>query len=113
MMHAANVLAEERGKIAIKAIKNATQLDGLSVVTLNDVTQTRDEHMFGTLPKWAKSMRTWGEAAVIQEGKNGKTGNRGLKMMLLGYSHNHSDNCCCMSKKETNCHQIKRHHLAW
>ena len=59
-MHAANVPIDERGKVAIEAIKNATQLDGLRIVTINNATQTRDEHMFGSLPKWAKAMRTWG-----------------------------------------------------
>ena len=40
MMLAANVPIVERGKVAIEAIKNATQLDGLHVVTIKDVTQT-------------------------------------------------------------------------
>ena len=71
-MHDANVPIDEHGKVAIEAIKNATQLDDLLVVAINDVTQTRDKHMFRSLPKWAKAMRTWGEAGVVKEGKHGK-----------------------------------------
>jgi preprotein translocase subunit SecA len=69
MMHTANVPIDEHSKVAIEAIKNATQLNGLHVVTINDITQTRDEHMFGLLPKWAKAMRTWGKAGVVKEEK--------------------------------------------
>ena len=82
MMLAANVPILERGKVAIEAIKNATQLDGLRVVTINNVTQTRDKHMFGSLSRWTKSLRTWDEAGVVKEGKHGKTGDRGIRMML-------------------------------
>jgi hypothetical protein len=82
MMLAANVPILERGKVAIEAIKNATQLDGLRVVTINNVTQTRDKHMFGSLSRWTKSLRTWDEAGMVKEGKHGKTGDRGIRMML-------------------------------
>lgn len=68
-MHTANVPIDERGKVAIEAIKNATQLNGLHVVTINDITHTRDKHMSRLLPKWANAMRSWGKAGVVKEGK--------------------------------------------
>ena len=43
-MGAANIPSDVRGKVAIKAIKCAMQLDGLSIVEIKGVSQTRDIH---------------------------------------------------------------------
>jgi hypothetical protein len=47
-------------------------------------------------------MRRWDEAGVVKEGKHGKSGDRGMRMMFVGYSHNRTDDCYRMWKKETN-----------
>ena len=102
MMGAAHVPTDIRGKVAIEAIKCATQLDGLVVVKLGDKTGTRDEHVFGANPKWAKNLRTWGEAGVVREGKDGKTGDRGQSMMFVGYANNRESDSVKMWNPETN-----------
>jgi hypothetical protein len=38
---------------------------------------TRDMYLFGANPTWSKKLHVWGEAGVVAEGKDSKTGNRG------------------------------------
>ena len=68
MMGAAHIPTKVWGKVAIKAIKCATQLDGLVVVKLGKKTATRDKHVFKANLKWSKNLRMWGEAGVVREG---------------------------------------------
>ena len=42
-------------------------------------------------PTWSKKLRAWGEAGVVAEGKNSKTGARGATMMFVGYAECKSD----------------------
>ena len=91
MMNGAYVPPTTRAKVAIEAIKTATSLDGLRVVTLGGKEASRDEHVFGSNPSWVDNMHTFGEAAVVTEGKNSKTGDRGVDMMFVGYTGRESD----------------------
>jgi hypothetical protein len=77
--------------VCVESIKLSYQLDGLRLVTINGVRKTRDEHVFGVLPKWAKNMRTFGEAGVVKDQKHGKMGEKGLPMMFVGYSDRESN----------------------
>ena len=52
MMSAANIPTGTRGKVAIEAIKCATQLDGLVIVKVDGESKTRDMHVYAKLPKW-------------------------------------------------------------
>ena len=90
-MEAAHVPAELQGQVVVEALKCATQLDGLRVVEIKGKKQTRDTHVHGKNPKWAMNMQTWGEAGVVKEGKDGKTGNRGINMMFVGYPLNQEE----------------------
>ena len=45
MMGAAHIPDDVRGKLAIEAIKCATQLDGLRVIKVQDKTGTQDFHV--------------------------------------------------------------------
>ncbi len=58
---------------------------------------TRD----GVIPKWASQLRTWGEAGVVKEGKDGKTGDRGVKMMFVGYPSNRESDSKRMFNPDT------------
>jgi len=102
MIGAAHVPTDVHGKVAIKAIKCVTQLDGLVVVKLGNKTGTRDEHVFEAYLKWSKNLRTWGKAGVVREGKAGKTGDRGQSMMFVGYTHNRESNSVRVWNLETN-----------
>jgi hypothetical protein len=52
--------------LAIKAIKCATQLNGLRVITVGGRTVKWDFHVFKSNPNWALNLRTWGEAGNEQ-----------------------------------------------
>ena len=56
MMGAAHVPHDVCGKLAIKAIKCATQLDGLRVIKVGDKTGTQDFHVFKSSPTWAVNL---------------------------------------------------------
>ena len=73
-------------KVALEAIACATQLDGLTVVTVNGKEAMRDVHMFGANPKRTTNLRVWGEGAIVTVGKDSKTGNKGTRMMFVGYA---------------------------
>jgi len=102
MMGAAHVPDDVRGKLAIEAIKCATQLDGLRVIKVGDKTGTRDFHVFKSNPSWAVNLRTWGEAGVVAEGSNGKSGDRGTEMMFVGYPANRESDSVRMWDPSTN-----------
>ena len=87
-MSAANIPTGTRGKVAIEAIKCATQLDGLVIVKIDSESKARDMHVYAKLPKWTKNMKTFGEAGVVKEGKNSKTDDHGIEMMFVGYPFN-------------------------
>jgi len=38
-------------------------------------------------------MRIFGEAGTVRTGKDGKVGDRGVTMMMVGYADNHEGNC--------------------
>ena len=71
MMAEANIPEGTRYKLCKEAIKTATDLDGLLLSTLNGLTKTRYEHAFGKNPKFAKHLRTWGEAGTVKTKKTG------------------------------------------
>ncbi len=102
LMGSANVPLDMRGKVAIEAIKCAVQLDGLQVIKLGSKVGTRDELCLGSNPRWSNNLRTWGEAGVVKEGKNKKTGDRGQAMMFVGYATNREHDSVRMWNPETN-----------
>ena len=77
--------------MALQAISCATQLDGLVVVEIKGKLATHDMHLFGANPTWSKKLCVWGEAGVVAEGKDSKTGDRGATMMFVGYAEHKGD----------------------
>ena len=61
------------------------------MVEVGGKTAMRDMHMFGANPSWAWKLRVWGEAGIVAEGKNSKTGDMGVTMMFVGYADHESD----------------------
>lgn len=72
MMGAAHIPDDVSGKLAIEAIKCATQL-GLGVIILGDKIGTQD-YVFNSNLNWAVNFRTQDEAGFVQEGLHGKSG---------------------------------------
>ena len=96
MMGAAHVPDDVCGKLAIEAIKCATQLDSLRVITLRGKTATWDFHVFKSNSNWAVNLRTWGEAGVVTDGPDGKSGDRGIEMIFVGYPANRESDSVSM-----------------
>ena len=70
-----------------------TQLDWLAVVTIDGKTTTRYKHWSKSDkdPKFAKCLRTWGEAGTVKTRRvtTSKIEDRGTTCMLVGYALNH------------------------
>jgi hypothetical protein len=77
--------------VALEAFACATQLDGHILVDMKGQLVTGDVHMFVANPLWSNRIRVWGEDGVMAEGKDSKTGDRGVKMMFVGYAECESD----------------------
>ena len=102
MMGAAHIPDDSRGKVSLEVLKCATMLDRLRIVEVNGKQKTRDEHIHGKNLKWATNLRTWGEAGVVKEGKDRKTGDKGIAMMFVGYPLNREADSVRMWNQKTN-----------
>jgi hypothetical protein len=69
-----------------------TALDNLIPVMWNGKTLTWYEHAGLEIPKFVKYLRTFGEAGIVKDKKDGKVGNRGITMMFVGYANSHAGN---------------------
>jgi hypothetical protein len=85
-------LDDDRFKLWPEAVKTATYLNNLMPVTIGGVTQTLWEHAGYKVPKWTKTLRMFGEAGIVKDGKKGNGLNRGLTMMFVGYSEDYAKN---------------------
>ena len=101
-MSAANIHTGTSGKVATKAIKCTTQLEGLVIVKVDGESKARDMHVYDKLPKWTRNMRTFGEAGVVKEGKDTKTGDRGIEVMFVGFPFNRESDTVRMWNPCTN-----------
>ena len=76
-----------------EAVKTATKLDWLTVMTLDGETKSRVEHYCGKVPSFASYLKTFGEAGTVTTGKDGKVGTRGVIMIFVGYADKHGRDC--------------------
>ena len=93
IMNAAQIPKGERFKLWSEAATTVTALDNLIPVTWNGKTLTRYEHAGHEIPKFVKHLRTFGEAGIVKDKKDGKVGDRGITMMFVGYANSHAGNC--------------------
>jgi hypothetical protein len=93
VMNAAQIPKSEHFKLWSEAATTVTALDNLISVTWNGITKTRYEHAGFEIPKSVKYLRTFGEAGIVNNGKDGKVGNRGITMVFVGYADEHAGNC--------------------
>ena len=92
MMYAANLPLEIRFRLYREAFQTATLLDGLQPVEINGVTKSRYNHWSnGSEPKWAKHLRTWGEAGTVKLTSlaTRKLEDRGVPCIFVGYATDH------------------------
>jgi Reverse transcriptase (RNA-dependent DNA polymerase) len=92
IMNAANVPRHFRYILWREAFQTATYLDGLIIMEIDGVKQTRYEHWGASTPKYSKCLRIWGEAGIVKLTKRGdsKIDDRGKICMFVGYSSLHA-----------------------
>ncbi len=112
MMIAGQIRNTELFKLWPEAVKTATHLNNLMPVTIGGVTQTRWEHAGYKVPKWAKTLQTFGEARIVKVCQKEKVLNRGLTMMFVGYSEDHAENVFQMLNPETS-RIAQSHNIIW
>ena len=67
----------------------------------NDVTKTRIELYSLEMLKFAKYLHTWGEAGTVESGKDGKLGDPGITIMMVGYVNHHEGDVYRRTNLET------------
>ena len=104
-MHQANIPKKICYRLWTKAFGTATLLDGLIVSEVNGQMMSRNEQFFGVgnNPKFAKHLRTWGEAGVVttKTKTTPKLNDRGTTCVFVGYSTDHARDCYDMWNPET------------
>ena len=95
MLEDAHIPYLKKYKIIQEAILTATKLDGLVVSTINNKTQTRYEYFGYPIPKFAKYLKTWGEAGVVKtkEKPAAKLRNNGTTCAMVRYADQHHGDC--------------------
>ena len=104
MMSAANVPEDMRYLFFPHVTETATKVDGLMVIEWKGKMATKYEHWFGKIPKFAKYLRTWGEAGVVttKAEVQPKPKDRGTTCMFIGYADDHDGDVYKMWNPETN-----------
>ncbi len=93
VMNVAQIPKSEQFKMWSEAAMTVTALDNLIPVTWKGETKTHYEHAGFEIPKFIKYLRTFGEAGIVKNGKDGKVGDRGITMAFVGYADGHAGNC--------------------
>ncbi len=101
MLIASQIPNTERFKLWPEAVVTATNLNNLMPVTIGDVTKTCWEHAGYKNPAWTKNLCTFGKAGIVKDCKKGKVLDRGIIMMFVGYSEDHTANVFQMYCPET------------
>ena len=65
------------------------------MVEVEGIIVMRCLHWSGTVPKFAKHLRTWGETGTVpfKTGSTPKHNDRGVHYMCVGYALNHDGDC--------------------
>ena len=92
-MNAVQIPKSKHFKLWSEAAPAVTALDNLIPVRCNGETMTWYGHARHKVPKFVKYLRTFGEAGIVKNKKDGKVGNRGITMICVGYADSHKGNC--------------------
>ncbi len=92
VMNAAQIPKSEHFKLWSEAAMTVAALNNLIPVTWKGETKTRYEHAGHKISKFAKYLRTCGEAGIVKDKKDGKVGDRGITMLFVGYADGHTGN---------------------
>jgi hypothetical protein len=108
MCNYANMPDDIRVKVSNEALSHSTDLGNL--VVDKGQTKTRYERIGLPIPKWAtkSTIRVFGEAGIVKQGKNGKLGDRGVPMVFVGYPKDHASDSYRMWNPATGkCNEVR------
>ena len=103
-MHHANVPSDIKHLLMPEAVKTATKLDNLILVTVGSMLQSRYKHFEGKVPDWVFHMKTFGEAGVVKikaRKMHPKEADRGVTCFFAGYPDDHPGDCYRMWDPKT------------
>jgi hypothetical protein len=92
VMNAAQIPKSKHFELWSEAAKRVTALDNLIPATWKGKTKTQYEHAGHEIPKFVKYSRTFSEAGIVKDKKDGKVGDRGITMLFVGYPDGHAGN---------------------
>jgi Reverse transcriptase (RNA-dependent DNA polymerase) len=104
MLNSAKLPWGLRHRLWAQCAQLATKLENILVTS----TQTKSPYfmLHGKHPLWINNLHSFGELAVVHDGKNskisGKLNNKGLLGMFVGYSDDHAGEVCQFLNLETN-----------
>ena len=80
------------------AVRTATKLDSLTLISLDGNVKTRWEHFYGELPTFARSLKIFGEAGTVmlKTATTPNVLNKGVVCMFVEYPDHHASNCWIM-----------------
>ena len=113
-MHQANLPMEMRFRLFGEIFTTITLLDGLTIIEVDGLKQSRYEHVFKKKPKFVKYLRTIGEAGTVKitSDTTPKLQDRGIHCIFVGYSLNHPEGCYRMYDPAT--HRVRQSHdVVW
>ena len=102
-MEAANIPDSYRYLVFPLFSKWCCQTDMLTVVTIDGVSKTRQEHLTGKLPGWIDHLKVAGMAGVIKTHTptTSKVSARGKTCLFACYSTDHARDCFVMMDPQT------------
>ena len=80
----------------VKQQRQTQLLDILIPVMWKGEIKTRYQHAGQEVPKFIKYLRTFGDAGIVKDKKDGKVGDRGITMLFVGYTDGQARNCSRM-----------------
>ena len=107
-MHQANLPVEMQFRLFGEIFTTITLLDGLTIIEVDGLKQSRYEHVFKKKLKFVKYLRTIGEAGTVKitSDTTPKLQDRGIHCIFVGYSLNHPEGCYRMYDPAT--HRVRQ-----
>ena len=107
-MHQANLPMEMRFWLFGEIFTTITLLDGLTIIEVDGLKQSRYEYIFKKKPKFVKYLRTIGEAGTVKItcDTTPKLQDRGIHCIFVGYALNHPEGCYRMYDPAT--HRVRQ-----
>ena len=95
ILNRANVPEKCRAPLFRYAVTTVTKLDLLLIVEFEGIRAMRCLHRAGSVPKFTKYLRTWGEAGTVttKTDNTPKPKDRRVHCMFVGYAECHAGNC--------------------